>query len=73
MFPLTIKRRGLHRACTLEGGNLGDPLKSLPTKDENQPFKIRRKPFLAGSPKSAKNKLIFSGKGKKFGPLKLNG
>ena len=36
-------------------GNLGDPLKSLPTKDEDQLSK-RRKPFQAGSPERAKKK-----------------
>ena len=34
-------------------GNLGNPLKSLPTKDEDELSK-RRKPFQAGSPERAK-------------------
>ena len=44
-------------------GNLGEPLKSLPTKDENQLSK-RRKPFQAGSSERAKKKFDVFRKGK---------
>ena len=43
-------------------GNLGDPLKSLPTKDEDQLSK-RRKPFQAGSSERAKKKFDIFRKG----------
>lgn len=69
MVPLIVKRRDMNTR-----GNLGDPLKSLPTKDEDQLSK-RRKPFQAGSPERAKKKkiLIFLGKGGKVGLLKHHG